>query len=580
MLYVAEMILLLVVLSFLPLSFAASCGGSGIPFRFEVLPSGIPILGCGSPQCFGVENGGRDILHDAKFQVKYFVMADKLDSILSQILKKLKHRMDLAYELVIVRMNCLPDPTEGLNDVSLDSSNDITRILDKVADTQGDVAQGADTYVHPPQQQPPQQNEEIVGEQVVPVTSGGYYYPVASGVPACFTGDTTIEMPSGKKRMDELKIGDLILTAEGNNTVFTPVLSFMHRLPDTVAFFIRVETEQSVLKLTPQHFIYKVAILYIHSVRISSVSVVQERGVYAPMTKAGDLLANNIYASCHNVIKSSTLTHTFLDFASNTQKKSGRGLVRDSICVHVISQKKRWMFRALAGLLLCGVTLATKPAINGTQCSKNQVITRLTVFEDGALEAECGPIPCGEAGRRCIADQTSCRADTDIFSGMKWAANGQSVLLHCCTIKVPSKIYVGTDLVTAGSYYEGGQIEDKDKYEKESKGSKEYDFIANIRTEQGGVRIWVYRVLCGADDERVDFEPMTTTPTAPKVSSQIQDEEEEDDDEDEDEEESEKDNTAEKQEQATKKVIQQNTFNPLRYRPPHLLRSSTGFKNA
>lgn len=52
---------------------------------------------------------------------------------------------------------------------------------------------------------------------MIPVTSAGYYYPVASGVPACFTGDTQVETPSGVKRMDELKIGDLVLTAEGNS---------------------------------------------------------------------------------------------------------------------------------------------------------------------------------------------------------------------------------------------------------------------------------------------------------------------------------------------------------------------------
>lgn len=59
-----------------------------------------------------------------------------------------------------------------------------------------------------------------VGEQVVPVTSAGYYYPVASGVPACFTGDTMVETPSGRKRMEELKIGDLVLTAEQNTVRF------------------------------------------------------------------------------------------------------------------------------------------------------------------------------------------------------------------------------------------------------------------------------------------------------------------------------------------------------------------------
>ena len=51
---------------FSPIS-SATCGGSGIPFRFEVLPSGTPVLGCAIPQCFGADAGGRNILHDSKF---------------------------------------------------------------------------------------------------------------------------------------------------------------------------------------------------------------------------------------------------------------------------------------------------------------------------------------------------------------------------------------------------------------------------------------------------------------------------------------------------------------------------------
>lgn len=46
---------------------SASCGGSGMPFRFEVTPSGSAILGCAMPQCFGGLNGGKGFLHDSKF---------------------------------------------------------------------------------------------------------------------------------------------------------------------------------------------------------------------------------------------------------------------------------------------------------------------------------------------------------------------------------------------------------------------------------------------------------------------------------------------------------------------------------
>ncbi|KAK6103127.1 hypothetical protein QQG55_11290 [Brugia pahangi] len=129
----------------------------------------------------------------------------------------------------------------------------------------------------------------------------------------------------------------------------------------------------------------------------------------------------------------------------------------------------------------------------GVKCLPNQVITKLTVYEDGAIEAECNKLPCGISGTQCKDNQASCRAETDTFSGMKWASNGQSILQRCCIISVPRKLYIGTDLVSLGSYYTGGMVDPKDLYSKEG---PEFDFISNVRTEQGGVRIWVYRVVC------------------------------------------------------------------------------------
>jgi len=148
---------------------------------------------------------------------------------------------------------------------------------------------------------------------------------------------------------------------------------------------------------------------------------------------------------------------------------------------------------AALSLLLLSVE-AAKNAVQGTKCARNQVVNKITVYEDGAIEAECGPMPCGNAGERCIDDQTTCKAESDTFSGMRWAPNGQSLALRCCSAAIPSKIYVGTDLVTLGSYYTGGLVAKKDKYGKD--GGAEFDYVTNLRTEQGGVRVWVYRIMC------------------------------------------------------------------------------------
>uniref|UniRef100_A0AC34RQG1 Uncharacterized protein n=1 Tax=Panagrolaimus sp. JU765 TaxID=591449 RepID=A0AC34RQG1_9BILA len=138
-------------------------------------------------------------------------------------------------------------------------------------------------------------------------------------------------------------------------------------------------------------------------------------------------------------------------------------------------------------------------AIQGIHCAKNQVVNKVTFYEDGAIEAECGPIPCGASGAKCIEDQQQCRSDTPyVFSGMKWAPNGQSLLLRCCSLEVGNKMYVGTDMISLGSFYAGGPVDAKDKF---GHGGAEYDFVSSIRAEQGGVRIWVHRIMCASESD-------------------------------------------------------------------------------
>ncbi|CAI2342761.1 unnamed protein product [Caenorhabditis sp. 36 PRJEB53466] len=260
----------------------------------------------------------------------------------------------------------------------------------------------------------------------------------------------------------------------------------------------------------------------------------------------------------------------------------------------------------LSSVLSCLLISALAKEANvrmGSQCSKNQVVRKLTVYEDGALEAECGPVPCGEVGRRCLDDQTSCRAETDVFSGMRWAPNGESILLRCCTMQSKNKIYVGTDVVSAGSFYEGGEVAEKDLYG--DKGGAEYDFVANARTEQGGVRVWVYRMICAKGEKPVDFEPITTTSAAaPKVvrtttpapiTEAVEEEEEQTEGGDEQTDQAETNESEaevvesndgeeeleeEEEEEEVTTTQEPQPFNPLRYRPPHLPRHSTGIRRA
>ena len=56
----------------------------------------------------------------------------------------------------------------------------------------------------------------------------------------CFTADTLVETISGeKKRMDELAINDLVLTAKGDSVGYAPVNYWLHRVPSQEAEFIK-----------------------------------------------------------------------------------------------------------------------------------------------------------------------------------------------------------------------------------------------------------------------------------------------------------------------------------------------------
>ena len=168
------------------------------------------------------------------------------------------------------------------------------------------------------------------------------------------------------------------------------------------------------------------------------------------------------------------------------------------------------MFRlSLCFLSIIGVISAQSlnSAMPGVHCAKNQVVNKVTLYEDGSIEAECGPMPCGVSGTTCTENNTACKGD--VFSGMKWAPNGQALLLRCCGLEVGSKVYVGTDTVQLGSYYIGGPVAAKDK---SGHGGSEYDFVSNLRAEQNGVRIWVHRIICASteDQEQIRRAPART----------------------------------------------------------------------
>uniref|UniRef100_A0A914DMP8 Uncharacterized protein n=1 Tax=Acrobeloides nanus TaxID=290746 RepID=A0A914DMP8_9BILA len=164
----------------------------------------------------------------------------------------------------------------------------------------------------------------------------------------CFSGDTIVETSIGPKRMDELKLNDWVLSANGSEVLFTRIESWIHRLPSKKAEFLQLELEDGrMLKITSKHFIYKTEctapgqtvlfheltkqVVFAEKVqvgdclyvlpnknaknfiqqRVKSIETVVEYGIYAPMTGNTDIVVNDIYASCYNIIYNKEMQRSF-----------------------------------------------------------------------------------------------------------------------------------------------------------------------------------------------------------------------------------------------------------------------------
>jgi len=187
-----------------------------------------------------------------------------------------------------------------------------------------------------------------------PYGGGGYSYGgggggggfrggggAAGGGGACFTADTRVRTHGGGlKRMDELEVGDWVLSADEKESVYSRVESWLHRVGDELALFHVLGLEDGrVLKATGKHFIYRLEArqclgngkvdfetaltqtppVYVESVRVGdclytldedhsmrtgrvvNISTVVERGIYAPMTSNGVIFTEGVLASCYVV---------------------------------------------------------------------------------------------------------------------------------------------------------------------------------------------------------------------------------------------------------------------------------------
>uniref|UniRef100_F1L4M9 Warthog protein 6 n=1 Tax=Ascaris suum TaxID=6253 RepID=F1L4M9_ASCSU len=155
----------------------------------------------------------------------------------------------------------------------------------------------------------------------------------------CFSGDMTVETPDGTREIRSLKRGEKVLSIEGSFISYSPVIMFLHRLENETAEFNLIATEGNLqLKLTDFHLIYVTncadgeTLRLTHSknvrkgqclhvigndkslltpTKVVNITRVIQRGIYAPLTAAGDIIVNSMLSSCHSNAVLQTLQQTF-----------------------------------------------------------------------------------------------------------------------------------------------------------------------------------------------------------------------------------------------------------------------------
>ena len=180
----------------------------------------------------------------------------------------------------------------------------------------------------------------------------------------CFVGSSTVITSSGeRKRLSDLAVGDSVLASDGDGGLhFSPVLLFLDRDPDEWRRFVEIRTESGhTLTLTPSHLLYArdgssdsvedssrksragssnsiedappaeysdFDVLYAREIdegmhvlvldgrtgrarpsRVVSVEAAAWRGVYAPLTAAGNLVVDGVLASCYALVDSQAVAH-------------------------------------------------------------------------------------------------------------------------------------------------------------------------------------------------------------------------------------------------------------------------------
>uniref|UniRef100_A0A0N5ABU6 HintN domain-containing protein n=1 Tax=Syphacia muris TaxID=451379 RepID=A0A0N5ABU6_9BILA len=358
-------------LCFVSATHGSSCGEAAIPFSFEALENGQPVLGCARPTCFGWTADARPVSTKSQFyringvpdgflrkstelpqkvyqnldqNLKCFASSNNTNKIYSLSLQCCTYdglRQSTDRGVAVVKPGQIViggEVTKKGRQYAFDYISDIVirhgsdkRLVELTVYTQ-QVPQ----YVYQvaqPQPQPQyyyqyQQPVQYYQPSVPAAVAGGYW---------CFSADTLVHTSKGKDvRMDELTLNDWVLARQANKLTYLPVKSWLHRLPKQKAQFQQISLEDGTsLKLTNLHYIYKTncqrmlncysgeikagdCVLRVKGEQVMLLNiVVNDTGIFAPLTASGDIVANGVHTSCFAVLHSNAMQSVFFDVSTN-----------------------------------------------------------------------------------------------------------------------------------------------------------------------------------------------------------------------------------------------------------------------
>ncbi|XP_060524095.1 sonic hedgehog protein [Cylas formicarius] len=149
----------------------------------------------------------------------------------------------------------------------------------------------------------------------------------------CFTGDTSVTTPSGERRsLSDLHVGEKILTLDAatKRLVFSEVILFLDYNPSDKREFFEIALETGrTLTVTPYHLVTLKddRTVYVADLKtgdkllvsdsdnklvedtIVRIDLVFRTGVFAPLTKTGTVVVNDVVMSCYATVDSQSLAH-------------------------------------------------------------------------------------------------------------------------------------------------------------------------------------------------------------------------------------------------------------------------------